>query len=116
MENKPLSEGIKALLSREKIFDLFLYRNKEAEKLELQQEKVKKNLNKGQKIRAKNISKIAKQNKKILLEESKRIKKLNPSIKRKALASQLENFSKNYKSNGLSKPFSFSHIYKEILT
>jgi hypothetical protein len=115
MKKNSLVNGIKALLTPYQWSKLFDYEQRKLKESNAELNKFKRNLQKGQKVRSKNISRDAKQDKKILLEESKQIKKINPSIKRKALAAQLEIFSKDYKSNGLSKPFSYSHIYKEIL-
>ena len=108
MKKNSVLTGIKGLLTS---YQWSRQHDYEKEKLK----KFENNLIKGQKIRSKNITQEAKQNKKILLDESKRLKKINPLIKRKELASKLEKFSMDYKKVGLSRPYSFSHIYKEIL-
>ena len=115
MKKNSYLTGIKTLLTPYQWSKLFDYAQKKLVKNNTKLDKFSSNLKKGQKVRSKNISREAKNNKKILLKQSKRIKKINPLIKRKVLASELEKFSKDYKSNGLSKPYSYSHIYKEIL-
>ena len=115
MKKISLLTGIKSLLTNYQWSKVYEYERKKLEESNESLNKFKKNLAKGQKVRAKNISSTAKQNKKILLSEAKRLVKLNPRISRKELASELEDFSNNYKINGLSQRYSYSHIYKEIL-
>lgn len=115
MKKKALLSGLPSLLTEYQWYKQFIFDRNQSKETTSKLDKIKNNLNKGQKIRSKNITKEAKQNKKILLVEATRLKKINPSIKRKELASNLEKFSENYKKVGLSKSYSFSHLYKEIL-
>ena len=96
------------------------YRFKEicVEENKKNEEKIKKSekgLKKGPQARGKQISQTAKQDKKILLAHAKVLKQLNPNINRKMIAFKLSEFSKNFNKVGLSKNFSESYIYKEIL-
>jgi len=110
-----LFSGILNLISPEKLFDLYISQSKENEKNKNKIRKSEKGLKKGPKVRGKHISHIAKQDKKILLTQAKALKKQNPDINRKKIAYELAEFSKNYEKVGLSKIFSQSYIYKEIL-
>ena len=115
MKKNSVLTGIKGLLTPYQWSRQLDYEKEKLKETSKQLNKFENNLIKGQKIRSKNISQEAKQNKKILLDQAKSLKKINPSIKRKELASKLEKFSMDYKKVGLSRAYSFSHIYKEIL-
>ena len=110
-----LFSGILSLISPEKLFDLYISQSKENRKNKNKIIKSKKGLKKGPKARGKIISQTAKQDNKILLAQVKVLKKQNSNINRKKIASELAEFSKNYKKVGLSKSFSESYIYRQIL-
>ena len=110
-----LFSGIRALLSPQQWSDLYQAMSKENKKNEDKIKKSEKGLKKGPRARGKQLIQTAKQNKKILLAQAKVLKQQNPNINRKMMAFKLANFSKKFNKVGLSKNFSESYIYKEIL-
>jgi len=110
-----LFSGIRTLLSPQQWSDLYQAMSKENKKNEDKIKKSEKGLKKGPRARGKQISQTAKQDKKILLAQAKVLKQQNPNINRQMMASKLAEFSKNFNQVGLSKNFSESYIYKEIL-
>ena len=110
-----LFSGIQLLLSPKQWSDLYRSKFEENKKNEEKIKKSEKGLKKGPQARGKQISQTAKQDKKILLAQAKVLKQQNPNINRQMMASKLAEFSKNFNQVGLSKNFSESYIYKEIL-
>jgi hypothetical protein len=115
MKKFSLLSGIANLLSREQLLNSLIYLSQKYKEANLVQNKIKKNLAKGPKTRGKNLTRNKKNNKEMLLEEARRLKKINPHIERKELAYELEIFSKNSKKNGLTRTYSSRYIYEVFL-
>ncbi len=115
MKKFSLLSGIASLLTREQLLNSLSYLNQKYKRADSVQNKIKKNLSKGPKARGKNLTRNKKNNKEILLEEARRLKKINPQIERKELAYELEIFSRNSKKNGLTRTYSSRYIYEEFL-
>ena len=94
---------------------MHVYESRKLKESNTELNKYKKNLKKGPKVGTKNIIRNAKKNKRILLQEASRLKKINPGINRKKLAYELAIFSMHLPENGLTKSYSSGYIYKEIL-